>query len=104
MCSSDLDEPFGVVFAEALAAGCPIVLASDSGAAELIEHRKQGLLVAPRDVRAAADALKEVLRDRDFAGRLGAAGQALWSSRLTWDSNAAALVSLFRDAIKGNVG
>src|SRR5215831_1759503 len=98
------DEPFGVVFAEALAAGCPIVLASDSGAAELIEHRKQGLLVAPRDVRAAADALKEVLRDRDFAGRLGAAGQALWSSRLTWDSNAAALVSLFRDAIKTNVG
>ena len=98
------DEPFGVVFAEALAAGCPIVLASDSGAAELIEHRKHGLHVAPRDVRAGADALKEVLRDRDFAGRLGAAGQALWSSRLTWDSNAAALVSLFRDAIREQGG
>jgi glycosyltransferase involved in cell wall biosynthesis len=92
------DEPFGVVFAEALAAGCPTIMASDSGAAEVVQHGVHCLLVSPRDVRAAADALRSVLQDRALAKRLGAAGRALWSSRLTWDVNATALVSLFREA------
>jgi glycosyltransferase involved in cell wall biosynthesis len=94
------NEPFGVVFAEALAAGRATVLSSDAGAAEVMQDRVHALLVPPRDLKGARDALAALIADRGLRQRLGEAGRALWSSRLTWDANAVFLVSLFREAAR----
>lgn len=43
-------EPFGRSFLEAAAAGTPLIMSRDSGAAELIEHERSGILLDPEDL------------------------------------------------------
>jgi N-acetylglucosaminyl-diphospho-decaprenol L-rhamnosyltransferase len=74
-------EPYGLVVAEALAAGLPVVAPAAFGPAEIVEPAC-GRLYPPGDARAAAGALVEVLRDRDETERMGAAARAVAERRL----------------------
>jgi glycosyltransferase involved in cell wall biosynthesis/GT2 family glycosyltransferase len=67
-------EPFGRVVAEALAAGRPVVAPAAGGPAEIVDGTC-GLLYRPGSARGAADALSELLGDRERARRLGTAGR-----------------------------
>lgn len=82
-------EAFGNVYAEAMAAGTPVILTSDSGMAEEIEHRVHGWIVEPRSVVSLRDALLEAL-DADLPA-MGQAGRQLVKERFSWDRNAATL-------------
>jgi glycosyltransferase involved in cell wall biosynthesis len=54
-------EPWALVINEAVACDLPVVATSVVGAAvELVRHRENGLIVAPRSVQAMADALWEI--------------------------------------------
>ena len=66
-------EPFGIVFIEALHAGLPVVTSDFGGAAEIVTP-DCGILCPPGDVRAVADALRELITDLDRRQRLGLAG------------------------------
>lgn len=63
-------EPFGRSFLEAAAAGTPLIMSSDSGAADLIEHERSGLLVDPNDVNEWIQQSLRIIRDRDWAETL----------------------------------
>jgi colanic acid/amylovoran biosynthesis glycosyltransferase len=65
-----------VALIEALARGAAVVSTRISGIPELVVDGRTGLLVAPNDVLALADALERVLRDPALARRLGDAGRA----------------------------
>jgi glycosyltransferase involved in cell wall biosynthesis len=55
------DEPWGLEINEAVACGLAVIASSVIGSAvELIRHRINGLLIAPRSVRALAQAMREV--------------------------------------------
>jgi glycosyltransferase involved in cell wall biosynthesis len=60
---------------ESMAAGVPVVATAVGGTPEVIEHGINGLLVAPRDAGALADAICELLLDRSLAQRIGAEGR-----------------------------
>lgn len=68
-------EPFGIVFAEALFAGVPVVTTNMGGAPEIIDNTC-GRLVAPRDLEALAAALDELVSNVSLRASLGAAGPA----------------------------
>jgi glycosyltransferase involved in cell wall biosynthesis len=68
-------EGFGLVFAEALACGKPVVAARAGGTAEVVEHGVTGLLVSGEG-HELAQAITSLLRDPDTRARLGAAGRA----------------------------
>ena len=73
--ASTSPEPFGRVLIEAMAASKPVV-ATDAGAGpEIIEEGEQGLLVAPGDPRALADAVIRILADRSLASAMGRKGR-----------------------------
>lgn len=61
---------------EALARGRPVVATKVGGVAELVEDGTTGLLVADGDTAALADALLQLLRDRDRAVDMGQRGRA----------------------------
>jgi glycosyltransferase involved in cell wall biosynthesis len=65
-------EPFGIVFAEALYAGLPVVTSGFGGAVEIVGDC--GVLTPPRDAAAVAAALAELIRDPDRRRALGARG------------------------------
>ncbi|MEK9141118.1 MAG: glycosyltransferase [Nitrospirota bacterium] len=63
------------VLAEAMASGIPVISTSVSGIPEIIEDRRNGLLVAPRDPVSLAKAIEELLVDSDFRNSLAQAGR-----------------------------
>lgn len=63
------------VLAEAMACGVPVISTSVSGIPEIIEDRRNGLLVTPRDPVALAKAIAELLVDHDFRTSLAQAGR-----------------------------
>lgn len=76
-------EGFGIVYLEAGAHGTPVVAGSAGGALDAVVHGETGLLVDPEDHIAVADAISELLLDRDLATRLGSGGRA-WAERFAW--------------------
>ena len=72
-------EPFGLVIAEAMACGKPVVVSRAGGAVELTEPGVNALAHEPGDVPALARCLADLVRDADLRDRLGRA--ALISAR-----------------------
>ena len=70
-----LEEGFGISALQAMAAGLPIVATRVGGTAELVEEGTSGLLVPPRDPRALAAALAQLLRDAALRSRVAAAAR-----------------------------
>jgi glycosyltransferase involved in cell wall biosynthesis len=64
-----------VVAIESLAAGTPVVATRVGGVADVVRDGVDGLLVAPGDVDAMADALERLARDAELRERMGAAGR-----------------------------
>ena len=68
---------------EYLAAGLPTVASRVGGNVEILRDDKTGLLVPPEDSTALAEALLRLLRDPEFAARLGKSGREYVASEFS---------------------
>ena len=73
-CLPSVQEGFGLVFAEAMAAGLPIVACRAAAIPDVVEDGRTGLLVSPRQPEALADALARLLLAHDLRNDMGMAG------------------------------
>jgi glycosyltransferase involved in cell wall biosynthesis len=89
-------ESFGMVAAEAAAAGTPVVVTDRCGVAG--SFRVGEALVVPDDRRAILDAVRSVLADPELRARLKAGGVAA-ARRLSWDAVADRQEELYRLAV-----
>jgi len=80
-------EGYGMVFAEALAAGLP-VLAARSGAVPDVVPETAGLLVAPDDTQALTEALRQILTSEALRRRLQAGARQAAATLPTWSDTA----------------
>ncbi|MEO6237593.1 MAG: glycosyltransferase family 4 protein, partial [Vicinamibacterales bacterium] len=78
-----LEEPFGLVFIEAMAMKKPVVALASGGAPELVEHEKSGLLSRPGDHAALAANLCMMLGDPALRVRFGEYGRRQVETRFT---------------------
>ena len=76
-------ELFGLVVAEAMAAGKPIVGAAAGAIPELVSNEVSALLVPPRDPPALAQAIVRLLQNRALAERLATEAQRVVRQRFT---------------------
>lgn len=93
-------EGYGMVFAEALARGLPI-LATRSGAVGQTIPPGAGILVEPDDPAALATALRELLADRALRQRLAAGSRAAGLRLPTWSQAAAAFAAACEEVLYG---
>jgi phosphatidylinositol alpha-1,6-mannosyltransferase len=82
-------EGFGISLSEASACGVPVIGSSTGGIPDAVRDGETGLLVDPENPEAVAGAVRLLLRDRDLARRLGAAGRKAVESFYNWDRVAA---------------
>jgi glycosyltransferase involved in cell wall biosynthesis len=80
-------EGYGMVFAEALAAGLPVV-AARAGAVPQVVPEAAGLLVAPDDTQALTDALQRVLTNEPLRRSLQAGARQAAATLTSWADTA----------------
>ena len=68
-------EAFGLYVVEAMASGVPVVAPDDASFPELIEQNQAGTLCAKGDPQALANAIGELLLDRERLAKCAAAGR-----------------------------
>jgi glycosyltransferase involved in cell wall biosynthesis len=77
------EEPFGLVYAEAMAMKKPVLALANGGAPEIVEHGKSGFLCAPGSHEDLVTHLTTLLRDRSLRTRMGEYGRRRVEERFT---------------------
>lgn len=92
-------EPFGLVAAEAMAAGAAVVASATGGLVDIVSSPQVGRTFPPRDVGALAAVLKELCRDAAFRQALARAGRAHVAKRFAWPVLAEEAAKFYAEAI-----
>jgi len=91
-------ESFGIVLAEAMAAGVPVVASDLPGYRAVLGNGEAGRLVPPGEPALLAEALYELLQDDDERRRLAAAGLVV-AERLSWARVTDEIIAAYEDAL-----
>ncbi len=81
--SASQTESFGLVLAEAMASGTPVVATATEGARELITTSETGVLVPVGDVEELAAAIARIVSDSKIASAIAIAAQQVAAERFT---------------------
>lgn len=94
-----LYEPFGIVFAEAMAHKLPCIGTQNCAMPELIREGETGYLVPVGDHRKLAERIIYILKNPSKAEELGENGFMHYRENYTWDSVTAKMVDAIRDRL-----
>jgi glycosyltransferase involved in cell wall biosynthesis len=89
------EEPFGLVFAEAMAMKRPVVALTNGGTPEVVEHGKCGLLSPPGDIDALAVNLLQLLDDPALRTQFGEYGRSRVEKHFTPQRMASDFAALY---------
>jgi glycosyltransferase involved in cell wall biosynthesis len=101
-CFPSTTDTFGQVILEASASALPVVAAAAGGAVELVGDGETGLLVAPGDSAATAEAIRTLLRSPPRRAALGARARG-FALECTWARSIDQLSAAYRFAATGDV-
>ena len=96
-------EPFGLVVAEAMARGLPVIASNVGGPSEIITHEKNGLLVEAGDERALALAISQLIKDPDKRQRFGQAACVTVQERFVIEENVNLVEQHLKRDINGEI-
>ncbi|HSH31498.1 MAG TPA: glycosyltransferase family 4 protein [Candidatus Saccharimonadales bacterium] len=91
---------WGISVFEAVAAGLPVVITNNIGAADLIEHQQHGWQVPPRQPAAVADAIKEIISDRKHAETVARSAFDHITPIVSWRAYAERMIALLEGSLK----
>lgn len=88
-------DSFAMVLLEAMASALPVVVSREAGAAELIEHGVNGLLLENfRDIQELASYMTLLAENKELARRMGHAARQTAEAH-SWDAAAAATMQVY---------
>jgi glycogen synthase len=93
-------EPFGLVVAEAMARGLPVITSNIGGPAEIVTPGVDGLLTEPGDVQAVAASIAQLADNPDLRARLAQAARATVQERFMIEKNAQRVEAHLQRAIQ----
>jgi glycogen(starch) synthase len=96
-------EPFGLVALEAMASGCPCIVADTGGLREVVPTTDAGLRFRSRDPRALAEMIERVLTDDALRERV-VAEASVHVRRFDWDDIARQTAQVYAELSAGSEG
>lgn len=93
-------EGMGLVFAEAMAAGRPVIATRVGGVPEFVVDGETGLLVEPENPGALAGAIRRLLADPALATRMGEAGRRRAHELFSAERMAERTAAMYEELIK----
>jgi len=92
--SIDQSESFGIVLAESIACGTPVITSNLPGVRSVYEDGVSGITVPVRDEQGLANAINMMLANPLKRAAMGKAARRLCEKRYTWDSIGTQLLAL----------
>jgi glycosyltransferase involved in cell wall biosynthesis len=78
------EEGFARVLSEAMAAGIPILASYESGATTVIRNGVEGYVLQPRNIDSIAEAMIDMIKDREKNIQMGDASYIAGAASNTW--------------------
>lgn len=94
-----VEDGFGLVMAEAMACGCPVIATENTGAMDLFDDGIEGFIVPIRDEQTLAKRLQRMADDPLLAQRMAAAARQRMQTLGGWTQYGEAMMALFRQLI-----
>jgi glycosyltransferase involved in cell wall biosynthesis len=94
-------EPFGTVYAEAMAAGLPVVGWRAGNLPHLADHGREGLHIAVGDIAGLAEFLRLLAEDDQLRHRLSEAARRRAERFPRWADSCAGFFAALREAAEG---
>jgi D-inositol-3-phosphate glycosyltransferase len=92
-------EPFGITPLESMACGTPVIGSDVGGIKYSVEDSKTGFLVPPRDPRALAEKIDQVLNDQDLIQKMQVNAIKRVHSLFTWARIAEMMIPVYEDVL-----
>lgn len=93
-----LQENFGISVAEAMAAGCPVVISNKVDLHPEIEMSEAGLVCSP-DIEAVAHAMSQILEKQDLRDRMSENARRLIMTKFIWEKVICDLMNVYEDIL-----
>lgn len=97
--ASTLDEPFGQVVIEGMAAGVPVIATRGGGVSEIVEDGISGVLVPKREPTALAAAMRDLLTNPGRRQQLGGQGRARVQQHFRIESTAEKMMDVYESLV-----
>lgn len=92
-------ETFGMVYAEAMASGVPVVAGNNTGIPETVPDGEAGLLVDADNTDAIADAISRLLEAPEMRKSIGGAGRVIASERYSVDACVTGTLEFYKQCL-----
>ena len=96
-----LQEAHGGVFVEAMAMRKPVIGTDVGGVGEVIKHGVNGYLIAPNNVKALADAMIEMLGNREGMAAMGVEGRKMVEEQFSTEKMCDSMYALYTSLLNG---
>ena len=94
------EEPFGMVYVEAMSQEKPVVCWANGGPKQIVVEGETGFLVTPKDISGFAEATCQLLRDPEMRNRFGKAGRKRVQEHFTSQRMCADVVDVYHAVVK----
>jgi len=98
-----LAEAFGLVFAEAMACGLPIIGTTAGGIPEVVRNGENGILVQPGNVNELKNALEELINNKELREKMGGKSIKIVQKNFTWDKIAKDYLRIYKECLRGRL-
>lgn len=102
VCVPSENESFGMVYAEAMQSGKPVVALDIPALRELVEDGVTGFLVPPGNTGALADAITKIMSDKDLQERMGRAARKRFDEKYAGKKSMEKIVAVYKRVLSKN--
>lgn len=98
MVQPSMIEGWGITVIEANASGTPVIASNVNGLRDSVIDGKTGLLIKPKDEKAFAKAMIDLIEDKDFRNYLSEQGKK-WALGFRWENSANKFLTMIEDTV-----